>query len=142
MLVQRWWICSSSLTSSIGDDGSWSKTARGRPSVNVPQRNVPRCMQQACSSTHKASLAMVLSWILQWWRFDDVSFSMRLGGARARQRPLDSVVAGNPRNQFIFLQCSRNCLSLTSWSAWVLRLIIYRQTNRFYRSATYRLVFS
>jgi hypothetical protein len=46
---------------------------------------------------------MVLSWILQWWKFDDVSSSMRLGGAGARRRLLASVVAGNPRNQFVFV---------------------------------------
>jgi hypothetical protein len=36
MLVRRWWICRSCLTSSMRGDSSWSKTARGRPSVDVP----------------------------------------------------------------------------------------------------------
>ena len=31
------------------------------PTVDVPQRHVPCCVQQACSSTHKTSLAMVFS---------------------------------------------------------------------------------
>jgi hypothetical protein len=61
MLVRRWGICHSSLTSSMGDGGSCSKTSQGRPPVDVPQLHVPRCMQQARSSTHKALLAMVLS---------------------------------------------------------------------------------
>jgi hypothetical protein len=46
MLVRRWWICRSFSTSSIGDDGSWSKTARGCSPVDVPQRHVPHCVQQ------------------------------------------------------------------------------------------------
>jgi hypothetical protein len=40
------------------------------------------------------------------------------------------------------LQCSRNRLSLTSRSAWDLRLITYRSINRFYRSTISRPVFS
>jgi hypothetical protein len=56
------------------------------------------CVQQACSLTHKASLAMVLSQILQWWRLD-----VRLGGAGGGRRPLATVVAGNPRDCFLFL---------------------------------------
>jgi hypothetical protein len=60
MLVRRWWICLYSPTSSMGCGGSWSKEARGSPLVDVPQRHVPRCLQRACSSTHKASSAMVL----------------------------------------------------------------------------------
>jgi hypothetical protein len=65
ILVRTWGICRSSSTSSMGDDGSWSKTTQGRLPVDVPQQHVPFCMQKACSSTHKASLEMVLSWILQ-----------------------------------------------------------------------------
>jgi hypothetical protein len=61
MLVRRWWICRSFPTLSIGDGGSWSKTARRRLRVDVPQQHVPCCVQQAYSSIHKASLAMVLS---------------------------------------------------------------------------------
>ena len=79
MMVRRWWLCRSSPTSSMGGCVSWSKTARGRPPVDVPQRHVPRCLQQACSSTHKVSLAMVLFWILQRWRLG-VSSCVRLGG--------------------------------------------------------------
>jgi hypothetical protein len=59
-------------------------------------------VQQACSSTHKASLAMVLSQILQWWRLG-VSFGVRLGDAGVGRRPLATVVAGNPRDRFVFL---------------------------------------
>jgi hypothetical protein len=55
-------------------------------------------VQQACSLTHKASLAMVLSQILQWWRLD-----VRLGGAGGGRQPLATVVAGNPRDCFLFL---------------------------------------
>jgi hypothetical protein len=45
LLVRRWWICRSSLTTSTGGDGSWSKKARGRPLVDVPHCHVPRCVQ-------------------------------------------------------------------------------------------------
>jgi hypothetical protein len=65
MLVRRWLIRRSSPTSSKGGGGSWSKTTRGRPPVDVPQRQVPCCVQLAYSSTHKASLAMVFAWIWQ-----------------------------------------------------------------------------
>ena len=85
MLIRRWWICRSSPTLSMGGDRSWSKTARGRPPVDVPQRHVPCCVQQICSSTHKALLAMVLFWIFQWWRLD-VSSSVRLGDVGVKRR--------------------------------------------------------
>jgi hypothetical protein len=45
---------------------------------------------------------MVLSWILQWWRLG-VSSGVHLGGAGVGRRPLATVVAGNPRNRFVFL---------------------------------------
>jgi hypothetical protein len=48
MLVQRWLICRSSPTLSMEGDGSWSKTTRGRPPIDVPQRHVPCCVQRAC----------------------------------------------------------------------------------------------
>jgi hypothetical protein len=102
MLVWRWWICRSSSTSSMGGDRSWSKITRGHPPVDVPQWHVPRCMQRACSSTHKASLAMVLSQILHWWRLG-VYYDVRLGGAGGGRRPLATVVVGNPRDRFVFL---------------------------------------
>jgi hypothetical protein len=66
------------------------------------QRHAPCCVQHACSSTHKASLSMVLSWIFQWWRLD-ISFGMRLDDTGLGRWPLASMVAGNPKNQFIFL---------------------------------------
>jgi hypothetical protein len=59
-------------------------------------------MQQARLSTHKASLAMMLSRILHWWRLG-VSYDIRLGGAGGGRRPLATVVAGNPRDRFVFL---------------------------------------
>lgn len=102
MSARRWWICRSSSTSSMGCGGSWSMKARGRPPVDVPQRHVPHYVQQACSSTHKASLAMVLFWMLQWWRLG-VSSGIRLGGAGVGRRPLVSVVAGNPSGRFVFV---------------------------------------
>jgi hypothetical protein len=43
------------------------RTFPGRRAT-ASQQHVPRCMQQACSSTHKDSLVIVLPWILQWWR--------------------------------------------------------------------------
>jgi hypothetical protein len=58
-------------------------------------------MQQACSSTHKASLVMVLSRILQWWRLG-VSSGVRLDGAGVGRR-LATVVTGNSRDRFVFL---------------------------------------
>jgi hypothetical protein len=66
MLARRWWVCRISPTSSVGCGGSWFKEARGRPPVDVPQRHVTRWLQRACSSTHKASLVMLLLWIWQW----------------------------------------------------------------------------
>jgi hypothetical protein len=89
------------LTSSMRAGRSWSKTAWGHLSVDVPQRHMPRCMQRACSSTHKAFLAMVLSRILQWWRLG-VSYGVRLGDAKGGQRPLATVVAWNLKDRFIF----------------------------------------
>jgi hypothetical protein len=59
-------------------------------------------VQQACSSTHKASLAMVLSRILQWWRLS-VSSGVHLGGAEIGRRPLATMVTGNSRDRFVFL---------------------------------------
>jgi hypothetical protein len=91
MLVRRWWICRSSLTSLMRGGGSWSKITHGHPPVIVPQRHVPRYVQQVHSSTHKALLAVVLCWIWQWWRLS-VSFGVRLG-ARFGQRPVALVVA-------------------------------------------------
>jgi hypothetical protein len=35
----------------------------GTSPIDVPQRRVPSCVQQAYSLTHKASVAMLLSWI-------------------------------------------------------------------------------
>jgi hypothetical protein len=59
-------------------------------------------VQQACLSTHKASLAMVLSRILQWWRLGVYS-GVRLGGAGIGRRPLPMMVAGNSSDRFVFL---------------------------------------
>jgi hypothetical protein len=101
MLVHRWWICCSSPTLSMGVGRSWSKTARGRLPVDVPQRHVPCCVQRACSSTHKVSLAMVLSWISQWWRLG-VPSDVRLDGVGVGQRPLALAVARNHRIDFYF----------------------------------------
>jgi hypothetical protein len=49
---------------------------------------------------------MVLSWISQWWRLD-VSSGVRFGGTGVERRPLASVVAGNPRDRFVFLDLLR-----------------------------------
>jgi hypothetical protein len=51
--------------------------------------------------THKASLAMVLIWIRQWWRFG-VSSNVCLGGVGVWRRPLASASAGNPKNDYVF----------------------------------------
>jgi hypothetical protein len=67
---------------------------------------LPRCVQDACSSTDKASLAMVLSWIWQWWRLC-ISSGVRLGDAGVRRRPFASVVAENPKDRFVFSDVSR-----------------------------------
>jgi hypothetical protein len=101
MLVQRWWICHLSPTSSMGCGGSWSKTSRGRSLFDVPQRHVPHCVQRACSSTHKTLLAMVLLWIWQLWRLDD-SFNVRLGGVGDWRQPLASASAENSRDSSEF----------------------------------------
>jgi hypothetical protein len=45
---------------------------------------------------------MVLYRILQWWRLG-VSPGVRLDDAGVRRRPLAMVVAGNPRDRFVFL---------------------------------------
>jgi hypothetical protein len=81
--------------------GKWCKNKHGASKI-IDTFETYHCIQQACSSTHKASLAMVLSWILQWWRLG-VSSSVHLGGAAVGRRPLATVVAGNPRNRFVFL---------------------------------------
>jgi hypothetical protein len=96
-----WWICRYSPTSSMGYNGSWSSEAQGRPPVDVPQRHVPRCLQQTCSSTQKALLAMVLFWIWQWWRLD-ISSDVRLGDVGVwRRRPV-LASAEKLRDDFIF----------------------------------------
>jgi hypothetical protein len=59
-------------------------------------------MQQACSSSHKASLAIVLFGILQWWRID-VSSGVCLSGAGVGRRLLATMIAGNPMDHFVFL---------------------------------------
>jgi hypothetical protein len=48
----------------------------------VPQRYVPRYVQQACSLTHKVLLAMVLFRYLEWWRII-ISSGVRLDGVRS-----------------------------------------------------------
>jgi hypothetical protein len=101
MLVQRWWICRFFPTSLVGCDGSWFTTSRGCPPVDVPQRHVSCCLQQTCSSTHKALLAMVLLWIWQWWRLD-VSSNVCLNGVGCWRRPLASVSAENSKDSSIF----------------------------------------
>jgi hypothetical protein len=60
-------------------------------------------MQRACSLTHKASLAMVFSWIWKLWRLGVTSSA----GAGVGRRPLALVVAGNLRDRFIFLNFLR-----------------------------------
>jgi hypothetical protein len=45
---------------------------------------------------------MLLFWVLQCWRLD-VSSGVRLGGAGVGRRLLAMVVAGNPRDRFVFL---------------------------------------
>jgi hypothetical protein len=64
----------------------------------VPHRHVPRWLQQACSLTHKGSLAMVLFWIWQWCTLD-VSSCIHLDGAGVKRRPLATVVAENHRDR-------------------------------------------
>jgi hypothetical protein len=66
-----------------------------------PQRHVPRCLQRVCSSTHKASLAMVLFWIWQWRRLD-VSSNVRPGGVGVWRRPLLLTSAEKSRDSSIF----------------------------------------
>jgi hypothetical protein len=61
----------------------------GTSLVDVPQRHVPRCLQQACPSTHRASLVMVLSLIWQWWR-PGISSNAHLASVE------------NPRDCFVF----------------------------------------
>jgi hypothetical protein len=102
MLVRRWWICYSSLTSSMGGDISWSKIARGRPPLDVPHRHVRHCMQRSYSSNHKSSLAMALSKILHWWRLD-VSYDFRLGDGAFSDLALVEA---------------RRLLRLSSWRRW------------------------
>jgi hypothetical protein len=67
----------------------------------VPQRHVPRCLQQTYSSTHKASLAMVLLWIWQWWRLD-VSSNERLDGVGCWRRPLVSASVEISKDSSVF----------------------------------------
>jgi hypothetical protein len=67
-------------------------------------------VQQAGSSTHKASLAMVVSPILQRWMLG-VSSSIRLGDVGVGRQPLAMVVAGNPRDRFAFFTWS--CISFS-----------------------------
>jgi hypothetical protein len=55
----------------------------------------------ACSLNHKALLAIVFSWIWQWWRLGFPS-GVHLSGAEVRWRPLASVVAWNSRDRFVF----------------------------------------
>jgi hypothetical protein len=93
MLVRRWWICHSSLTTSMEGDQSWSK--------RVPRSTCHNDKCMSYSSTHKSSLAVVLSRILQWWRLG-VSSSVRLDGVGVKRRPLATLVAGNSRG-FVFL---------------------------------------
>jgi hypothetical protein len=67
----------------------------------VPQRKVPCCVRRTCSSTHKASLTMVFAWMWQWWRLG-VPSGVCLDDTGVGRRPLALVVAGNPRDRFVF----------------------------------------
>jgi hypothetical protein len=49
---------------------------------------------------------MVLSWIWQWWWLG-VSSGMHLGDAGVGRRLLASVVIGNRRDRFVFLDLLR-----------------------------------
>jgi hypothetical protein len=88
------------------EGGCWSRTAQGHPPIDVPERHIPSCVPKVCSSTHKASMAMVLSWIRQWWRLD-IFFGVRLDGVGVGRRPMALVVAGNSMDQFVFLDLLR-----------------------------------
>jgi hypothetical protein len=68
ILPQRWWFCRYSSSSWMGCGRSWSNITQRRPPIDVPHRYLHRCLQRACSSTHKGSFAMVLFWIWQWRR--------------------------------------------------------------------------
>jgi hypothetical protein len=76
------------------------------PSVSFPGRRATT----TCASLHAAGLFIdsqslfgdVLSRILQWWRLG-VSYGVRLGDAGVGRRQLATVVAGNPRDCFVFL---------------------------------------
>jgi hypothetical protein len=49
--VVDWWICHSSPTSSMEGGSSWSKTARGRPPVDVSHQHVSRLICISLSLT-------------------------------------------------------------------------------------------
>jgi hypothetical protein len=50
-------------------------------------------------------------WILQWWRLG-VSSGVCLGDAGVGRRPLATVVAGNPRDRFVFLDLQQFYLQI------------------------------
>jgi hypothetical protein len=54
---------------------------------------------------------MVLSQILQWWRLG-VSSDVHLGSAGVGWRPLATVVEGNSRDRFVFLDLLRFYLQI------------------------------
>jgi hypothetical protein len=85
---------------STGCGGSWFKEARGCPPVGMPQRHVSRWLQRASSSTHKASLAMMLLRIWQWWRLD-VSSNVCLGSVGGWGQPLVSASARKSRDGYV-----------------------------------------
>jgi hypothetical protein len=49
---------------------------------------------------------MVLSWIFQWWRLGIFS-DVHLGDAGVGRCPLTSVVVGNPKDRFTFIDLLR-----------------------------------
>jgi hypothetical protein len=70
--------------------------------VDMPLWHVHRRLQRACLSTHKTLLRWCFFYICQSWRLG-VSSNVILSGVGGWRRPLISVSARNPRNNYVFL---------------------------------------
>ena len=68
LVVRQLQVWCSSPTTSAGCGGFGWRLARECSPVNVLQRHVSCCLQEACSSTQKSCKVMVFPWIGWWWR--------------------------------------------------------------------------
>jgi hypothetical protein len=109
----RWFLWSEDVGPATVDLSFFSDVVDGRRRVLVQDSTGTSPGRRAiatCALLHaaglfidsQASLTMVFSWSWQWRRLD-IPSGVCLDDAGVGRRPIASVVAGNPRDRFVFL---------------------------------------